>query len=115
MGTATVIAIKAMKAVPAKSGTEPKAFFKSAYSSAVIADASLTKALWGLHEVPNKKSKIFIAEKNFILSNNREKIIPRVVSIATKEQAKSNPVKIFSTSCLALLFFWNSFYSISNC
>ena len=51
------------------------------------------------------KSKIFIAEKNFILSNNREKIIPRVVSIATKEQAKSNPVKIFSTSCLALLFF----------
>ena len=45
MGTATVIAIKAMKAVPAKSGTEPKAFFKSAYSSAEIADASLTKAL----------------------------------------------------------------------
>ena len=32
------------------------------------------------------------------------KIIPIVVRIATNEQAKSNPVKIFSTSCLALLF-----------
>ena len=27
-----------------------------------------------------------------------------MVRIATNEQAKSNPVKIFSTSCLALLF-----------
>ena len=60
----------------------------------------------------NKRSEIWLVSKgrcevNFSKNdpNNREKIIPRVVSIATKEQAKSNPVKIFSTSCLALLFF----------
>ena len=105
MGTATIIAIKAMNAVPANNGTEPKAPFKFSYSWAVIAEASLTNALCGLQDNPNKKSKILIAEKNFILSNNREKIIPIVVNIATKEHAKSNPVRIFSTSCLALLFF----------
>ena len=48
---------------------------------------------------------MFITEKNLILSNNNEKIIPKVVSIAISEEAKSNPFKINSTSSLALLLF----------
>jgi hypothetical protein len=40
-----------------------------------------------------------------ILSNNSENIIPKVVSIAISEDAKSNPFKITSTSSLALLLF----------
>ena len=81
IGTATIIAINAIKAVPANNGTEPNAFFKSAYSSAVMVEASLTNARCGLHEVPNKKSKILITEKNLILSNNRANIIPIVVKM----------------------------------
>ena len=49
--------------------------------------------------------KIFITEKNFILSNNNENIIPKVVRIAIKDETKSKPFKIFSTSSLALLLF----------
>ena len=41
-----------------------------------MVEASLTNARCGLHEVPNKKSKILITEKNLILSNNRANIIP---------------------------------------
>ena len=44
MGTATNIAIKAIKEVPAIKGIKPNASFNSSYSSAVIADASLTNA-----------------------------------------------------------------------
>ena len=45
IGTATSIAIKAIKDVPAINGIKPKASFNSSYSADVIADASLTKAL----------------------------------------------------------------------
>ena len=55
--------------------------------------------------MPNKKSKIFITEKNLILSNNNENIIPKVVSIAIKDDAKRIPFRISSTSSLALLLF----------
>ena len=85
MGTATVIAINAINAVPANKGTEPKASFKSAYSSGVIADASLTKALCGLQEVPNKKSNIFIKNSfdlafQIIKKNNIHKFINGPIS-----------------------------------
>ena len=107
IGTATIIAIKAINAVPANKGTDPKASLSSLYSSGVIVAASLTNALCGLHEVPNKKSNILIVVKNLILSNKSEKIIPIVVSIATKEHVKRTALKIFSTSSLALLLFIN--------
>ena len=42
---------------------------------------------------------------HFILSNNNENIIPKVVRIAIKDETKSKPFKIFSTSSLALLLF----------
>ena len=54
IGTATSIAMKAMKDVPAIKGIKPNASFNSAYSASVIADASLTNALCGLQLVPNK-------------------------------------------------------------
>ncbi len=54
MGTATNIAIKAIKAVPAINGIKPNASFNSSYSAEVIVVASLTKALCGLQFVPNK-------------------------------------------------------------
>ena len=37
--------MRAINAVPANKGTEPKAPFKFSYYKAVIAEASLTKAL----------------------------------------------------------------------
>ena len=46
-----------------------------------------------------------MTEKNFILSNNKENIIPKVVSMAISDEAKSKPFKINSTSSLALLLF----------
>ena len=46
-----------------------------------------------------------MTEKNLMLSNNKENIIPNVVSIAIKDEAKSKPFKINSTSSLALLLF----------
>ena len=70
-----------------------------------MADASLTKARWGLQEVPNINSNMFIVEKNFRLSNNRDTIIPTVVKIATKEEVNNKTFSIISTSSLALLLF----------
>jgi hypothetical protein len=86
-----------MKPVPANNGTEPKASAIFSSSSGVIVDASLTKAFCGLQPVPNKKSEIFITEKNFILSNSNESIIPIVVRIAINELKNKTPFKIFST------------------
>ena len=54
IGTATNIAINAINEVPAIKGMKPKASFNSSYSAAVIDEASLTKALWGLQFVPNR-------------------------------------------------------------
>ena len=48
------MAIKAINDVPAINGINPNASLSSSYSAAVIAEASLTKALWGLQLVPNK-------------------------------------------------------------
>ena len=45
IGTATNIAIKAIKVVPAIKGINPKASFNSSNSADVIEEASLTKAL----------------------------------------------------------------------
>jgi len=56
--------------------------------------------------VPNRKSIIFIVEKNLILSNNNEAIIPKVVKIATSEEVNNKTFNIFSTSSLALLLFF---------
>ena len=39
-----------------------------------------------------------MTEKNFILSNNKENIIPKVVSMAISDEAKSKPFKINSPS-----------------
>ena len=100
-----------MNAVPANKGTEPKASWSSKSSSGVIADASLTKARWGLQEVPNINSNMFIVEKNFRLSNNRDTIIPTVVKIATKEEVNNKTFSIISTSSLALLLFWIFLYA----
>ena len=46
-----------------------------------------------------------MTEKNLMLSNNKENIIPKVVSIAINDEAKSIPFRINSTSSLALLLF----------
>ena len=46
-----------------------------------------------------------MTEKNLILSNKREKIIPKVVNIAINEDANNNPFNMTSTSSLALLLF----------
>ena len=48
-----------MNAVPAKRGTDPNASFNSRYSSGVMVEASLTKALCGLQDVPKIKSNKF--------------------------------------------------------
>ena len=56
--------------------------------------------------MPNRKSIIFIVEKNLILSNNNEAIIPKVVKIATSEEVNNKIFNIFSTSSLALLLFF---------
>ena len=68
--------------MPAINGINPNASFNSSYSAAVI------------------------TEKNFILSNRRENIIPKVVKIAINDDANNNPFKITSTSSLALLLFF---------
>ena len=106
MGTATNIAIKAIKEVPAIKGIKPNASFNSSYSAAVIADASRTNALWGLQLVPNRKSKIFITEKNFILSNNNENIIPIVVNIAISDETNNKPFKINNFKNTTKVFFF---------
>ena len=46
-----------MKDVPAINGIKPKASFNSSNSAAVIDEASLTKALWGLQFVPIDNQK----------------------------------------------------------
>ena len=47
-----------------------------------------------------------MTEKNLILSNSSENIIPRVVKMAIKEDTNNKPFKITSTSSLALLLFF---------
>ena len=52
------------------------------------------------------RHSIFITEKNLILSKSSEKIIPKVVKIAIKDDTNNKPFKIISTSSLALLLFF---------
>ena len=47
-----------------------------------------------------------MTEKNLILSKSSEKIIPKVVKIAIKDDTNNKPFKIISTSSLALLLFF---------
>ena len=54
---------------------------------------------------------MFIVEKNFRLSNNKDTIIPTVVKIATKEEVNNKTFSIISTSSLALLLFWIFLYA----